>query len=207
MASTQTASAGRSAVPAAENIVLLTAPSLPGVDALTDGQKKIVDNSTDGKLAELLAARFDVRLTYTSTRTWYKKGSKNLVLTFNGPRSNFSHLLFGGKQVPAEYFSVKDGSTMIILSPSFLTDQNIVAGRIYLVTAVYNFGKNDAGEDILVHSSTNVDGKATEVVISNASSSAPTGDLFQAGLWAGIGGISLLALVALLILMKKKEKK
>lgn len=176
-------------------------------DALNEGQKKIVDNSTDGKITKLQAARYDVRLTKISARTWYKKGTKNLVLTFNGPRENFSHLMFGADRVPDKYISVKSGSTVITLNPSFLTEEEIPSGKTYKVTAVYNFGKDEAGRDILVESSTDAKGKATEVTVKTLSANAATGDLFQVGLWAGIGGISLAALILLLILMKKKEKK
>lgn len=174
-------------------------------NALTSQQKKIVDNSTGGKLPALLAGRYDVRLTKISTKTWYKKGTKDLVLTFNGPADKFDHLVFGGKKVDAKYVTVKSGSTVVTLKASYLVDKNITSGRTYKVSAVYNFGKDDAGKDILVESSTDTSGKAIEVVVKTAASSAATGDMFQVGLWAGIGGLSILALIALLILMKKKK--
>ena len=228
-------------------------------DELTDEQKKIVDNSTDGKLAKHQTVIRTIKVEKISATKWYKGSQKDIAITYDGPYANFLRLEVNGKTLDKEHYSVKEGSTVITLKASYL--ETLTSRKSYDVVAVFEGDKNAAatltviaaselnirsgpganykpvgtykrGDSVTIMETVTVDKKlwgrtdrgwismnyvgrtdaevkseaATFAVYKRAGNSA-TGDLFSVGLWAGIGGISLLALAAVLVLLKKKEKK
>ena len=149
-------------------------------DALTAEQKKIVDNSTDGKLAKHAAAIRDIDVLKISHTKWYRGSKKDLTITYDGPYSKFDHLEVNGKTLDAKHYTKKEGSTVVTLKASYL--DTLATRRSYEVVAVY---EGDVKSE-----------KATFTAYKAASNSA-TGDLFNPMLWVGIGGFSILALAVL----------
>jgi len=59
--------------------------------------------------------------------------------------------------------------------------------------------------DVLAVYEGDVESEEATFTVYKSAANAATGDQFNVGLWAGIGGVSIIALIALLILMKKKK--
>ena len=155
-------------------------------DALTAAQKKIVDNSTDGKLDKMQGLVGNYKITSGDGKRWSKKSGGVLTFTCNGPLSKFTGIRVDGKAVLSKHYTYKEGSTIVTLKSSYL--EGLSLGN-HTITFRYEDG----------------DTSATFTVQKEAVTPS-TGDQSNVGLWAGIGGGSLVLLMALLVIMKKKMK-
>ena len=155
-------------------------------DKLTAAQKKIVDNSTDGKLDEMQGLVGNYKVTSGDGRRWSKKSSGVLSFTCNGPLNKFTGIRVDGKAVLSKHYTYKEGSTIVTLKTTYL--ETLKLGN-HTITFRYEDGEASA-----------------TFTIQKEAVTPSTGDQFNIGLWAGIGGASVVALVVLLIIMKKKMK-
>lgn len=135
-------------------------------------------------LSFTIAPRYAI--TQGSGAVWHQNSDKTLVFTANGDYSDFDYLTVDSKTVPAKYYTVKEGSTVITLKNSFL---NLLNTGSHTITLHY------------------VDGEAagTFKVAAEADDSNPkTGDEFPLHLLSAVMFVSLTGLFGAAYAYRKK---
>jgi len=157
-------------------------------DKLTAHQKSLVQKDDQDKLERLYKTLTDYEIVKGSGSKWTKDSSKTLSFTANGPARKFKELRIDGKVVHTDYYTYKDGSTIVTVKAKYL--QKLSNGK-HFVQFVYTDGETDE----------------ETFRISGASTSPGTGDNSQLFLGCAVFMASLLCLAALLLRKKGKYQR
>lgn len=152
-------------------------------DALSENEKAMVSEQSEKKLNNLLKAAVDYKIIVGDKGKWTIGSNTGLSFTANGAYSKFDCIEVDGKVVNTKYYDAKSGSTIITLKTSFLS--SLKEGK-HTITVVYDDGEANG----------------TFTVTENPA----TGDNSNVGLWAGMFGVSVVALTAMLVLLRRKRR-
>lgn len=120
---------------------------------------------------------------------WNQNSGETLSFTVNGASSDFDYLTVDGKTVPAKYYTIKEGSTILTLKNSFL---NLLDVDTYEIVFHY------------------VDGEATgtfKVAEEVDASNPKTGDGFPLHLLSAVMFVSLTGMIGAAYTFRKKIRK
>ncbi len=122
-------------------------------DALTEHEKSLVSEELKSKLESLLGNLVDYQIIKGNGIQWTMGDDGSLTITANGPVAKFLGIQVDGVDVAAENYSVKSGSTIITLKPTYL--DTLSAGK-HTLTVLYTDGRADGVFEILEKVETNV---------------------------------------------------
>lgn len=154
-------------------------------DALTVHEKSLISEELKEKLEHLLGALLDYRIIAGNDSKWTVGADNAITMTANGPIEKFVGIKVDGKTVDAVYYTVKSGSTIITLKPSYL---NALSVGKHTLTVIYTDGETSGEFEIIKNCETTTPG---------------TGDSSNIMLWAALLFVSGGMLSAM---MYRKEK-
>lgn len=159
-------------------------------EALSEQGKSLVSEDAAEKLKVLLAALTDYKIISGDKFLWDADDADHTI-TANGAFSKFVKLLVDGNVVAPENYEAKSGSTVVTLKASYLDTLSV--GK-HTITFVYTDGETAGSFEITALSS------------GGAGSSTPdTGDSSNIALYASLLALSLAALTALVLVLKKRK--
>lgn len=157
-------------------------------DALTVHEKSLISEELKEKLEHLLGALLDYRIIAGNDSKWTVGADNAITMTANGPIEKFVGIKVDGKTVDAVYYTVKSGSAIITLKPSYL---NALSVGKHTLTVIYTDGETSGEFEIIKNCETTTPG---------------TGDSSNIMLWAALLFVSGGMLSAMMYRKKKQAK-
>lgn len=157
-------------------------------DALTVHEKSLISEELKEKLEHLLGALLDYRIIAGNDSKWTVGADNAITMTANGPIEKFVGIKVDGKTVDAVYYTVKSGSAIITLKPSYL---NALSVGKHTLTVIYTDGETSGEFEIIKNCETTTPG---------------TGDSSNIMLWAALLFVSGGMLSAVMYRKKKQAK-
>lgn len=157
-------------------------------DALTVHEKSLISEELKEKLEHLLGALLDYRIIAGNGSKWTVGADNAITMTANGPIEKFVGIKVDGKTVDAVYYTVKSGSAIITLKPSYL---NALSVGKHTLTVIYTDGETSGEFEIIKNCETTTPG---------------TGDSSNIMLWAALLFVSGGMLSAMMYRKKKQAK-
>lgn len=157
-------------------------------DALTVHEKSLISEELKEKLEHLLGALLDYRIIAGNDSKWTVGADNAITMTANGPVEKFVGIKVDGKTVDAVYYTVKSGSAIITLKPSYL---NALSVGKHTLTVIYTDGETSGEFEIIKNCETTTPG---------------TGDSSNIMLWAALLFVSGGMLSAMMYRKKKQAK-
>ena len=140
------------------------------------------------KLESLLENLLDYRIIAGNGSQWTAGDDGSIVMTANGPVEKFIGIEVDGKAVDSGNYTVKSGSTIITLKPSYL---NTLSVGKHTLTVIYTDGETSGEFEIVKNSETTIPG---------------TGDNSNMMLWIALWLVSAGVLSAVTYRKKKQTK-
>lgn len=157
-------------------------------DALTVHEKSLISEELKEKLEHLLDALLDYRIIAGNDSKWTVGADNAITMTANGPIEKFVGIKVDGKTVDAVYYTVKSGSAIITLKPSYL---NALSVGKHTLTVIYTDGETSGEFEIIKNCETTTPG---------------TGDSSNIMLWVALLFVSGGMLSAVMYRKKKQAK-
>lgn len=157
-------------------------------DALTVHEKSLISEELKEKLEHLLGALLDYRIIAGNDSKWTVGADNAITMTANGPIEKFVGIKVDGKTVDAVYYTVKSGSAIITLKPSYL---NALSVGKHTLTVIYTDGETSGEFEIIKNCETTTPG---------------TGDSSNIMLWVALLFVSGGMLSAVMYRKKKQAK-
>ena len=157
-------------------------------DALTVHEKSLISEELKEKLEHLLGALLDYRIIAGNDSKWTVGADNAITMTANGPVEKFVGIKVDGKTVDAVYYTVKSGSAIITLKPSYL---NALSVGKHTLTVIYTDGETSGEFEIIKNCETTTPG---------------TGDSSNIMLWAALLFVSGGMLSAMMYRKKEQAK-
>lgn len=157
-------------------------------DALTVHEKSLISEELKEKLEHLLGALLNYRIIAGNGSKWTVGADNAITMTANGPVEKFVGIKVDGKTVDAVYYTVKSGSAIITLKPSYL---NALSVGKHTLTVIYTDGETSGEFEIIKNCETTTPG---------------TGDSSNIMLWAALLFVSGGMLSAMMYRKKKQAK-
>lgn len=121
-----------------------------------------------------------------SGKRWSKNSTTNLVFVADGPYDLLEDILIDGKSVDLDYAQEDTKGTKVTLKPDYL---KTLTNKSHTIELVYSDGGVAEGT----------------FTVQKAASNARTGDTFRMGLYIGLMAVSAIAIVALIVLRRKRK--
>ena len=115
-------------------------------DKLTEHERSMVSEELREKLEGLLSDLLDYRIIAGNGSQWTVGDGGSITMTANGPVEKFVSIEVDGKAVDASNYTVRSGSTIITLKPSYLSTLSV--GK-HTLTVIYTDGETSGEFEIL----------------------------------------------------------
>ncbi len=120
-------------------------------DTLSEHEKSLIPEELKHKLESLLENLTDYRIIAGNGSQWTSGDNGSISMTANGSVEKFVGIEVDGKAVDAVNYTVKSGSTIITLRPSYL---NTLSVGKHTLTVIYSDGETSGEFEILKKSET-----------------------------------------------------
>lgn len=147
------------------------------LDRLTDHEKELLGTAAGEKLNELLAQAAAYRILSGDKSTWTLGGADGLTVTANGSPNRLTEMQLDGKTLAPENYTVRTGSTVVILAPGYL---NSLATGTHTLTFVYENGQTSATFTVAPAPSGSTDNTGSTGSTGSTSSDSSTGSTSSA---------------------------
>ena len=118
-----------------EEHIQAVADAKAAYDALSDYEKSFISEDAKAKLDALVKALNAYRITEGSGCSWMHGSDKGLTFAANGPLRKFEGVRIDGKDLDAQCYEAKSGSTIVTLKASYLNTLSVGEHRIDIVFA------------------------------------------------------------------------
>gem|GEM_PF-4050877 len=144
--------------------------------------------------------RIPLAITKGANQTWTKGTSKDVVIECNGVFDEFKDLLVDGVVLKDTDYKVKEGSTIITLSPSYL--EKLSVGD-HTVRLEYNWTENENNPVVFALTGLKIVA-AGEVTVTTSTSNPYTGDTADIVKWILFSVVSIVSMICLAVFRKKQ---